>query len=242
MESSVRTKGRKYGFACLICRRRKIKCDGRKPTCINCARSKETCSYKEHTAFTIRLGEELQTERARVHELESHIKELADLDNSARDRRLEELLAQLKLNRPQQDNGQPASSPASPSVFGSADGQAAVDDVCYDGGAQFSVDNDGKVLKVQFCLLRSASEALLLTIHSSNNISELPLASMLCRSMEGARLRAPSTVKGLNSGKWRIITKNGWPPMLGFKSPGRGQPMPTYIIIQTSTPPSVPIF
>jgi hypothetical protein len=34
-------------LACMICRRRKLKCDGIKPSCSTCARLGHTCTYAE---------------------------------------------------------------------------------------------------------------------------------------------------------------------------------------------------
>ncbi len=33
--------------ACVICRKRKLKCDGKKPTCATCARLGHNCAYDE---------------------------------------------------------------------------------------------------------------------------------------------------------------------------------------------------
>lgn len=34
-------------IACVICRKRKLKCDGNRPKCATCARLKHNCSYDE---------------------------------------------------------------------------------------------------------------------------------------------------------------------------------------------------
>lgn len=38
---------RQKRLACLICRRRKLKCDGRRPSCSTCARLNHQCAYDE---------------------------------------------------------------------------------------------------------------------------------------------------------------------------------------------------
>ena len=40
-----KTQPRRYGFACLNCRRRKAKCDGAFPTCGKCINNEEECNY-----------------------------------------------------------------------------------------------------------------------------------------------------------------------------------------------------
>lgn len=138
-----RGKGRKYGFACLACRRRKIKCDGRKPTCVNCARCKKTCTYQGNPAFVAHLGDELRKHQTRVQELENWIRELAGADAATRDRRLAEIVPQL--DRLDGDEEHSTLSPDSPIVaIGAAEKQNG-DDISYDGGAQFSIDQDGRV-------------------------------------------------------------------------------------------------
>ncbi|KAK9768228.1 hypothetical protein K7432_001305 [Basidiobolus ranarum] len=39
------SKRRKFGQACTICRRKKVKCDSKKPTCSNCLRLGNECEY-----------------------------------------------------------------------------------------------------------------------------------------------------------------------------------------------------
>jgi len=42
-----RPKQKKLALACHFCRRRKLKCDGQRPTCDNCSKRGETCSYDD---------------------------------------------------------------------------------------------------------------------------------------------------------------------------------------------------
>ncbi|KAL3485456.1 hypothetical protein BJX62DRAFT_242954 [Aspergillus germanicus] len=111
--NSSRSKARKYDFACLECRRRKVKCDGRRPTCVNCSRTKATCHYRDQSVFVVRLADGLQVYKARVEELESQIEELAIMDSAARDGRLAEIVARMRQRRA---DDQPSGEFASPGV------------------------------------------------------------------------------------------------------------------------------
>ncbi|KAH8894379.1 hypothetical protein GQ53DRAFT_717109 [Thozetella sp. PMI_491] len=71
---------RKYGLSCLVCRRRKVRCDGKKPTCDACKRCRETCSYAAPDASLSRLSNALGRSEARVAELQEALRA------SARDR------------------------------------------------------------------------------------------------------------------------------------------------------------
>ncbi|KAF8181930.1 hypothetical protein K438DRAFT_1174857 [Mycena galopus ATCC 62051] len=69
------------GKACMNCRRRKIKCDGRKPICSQCARSPGTaddCEYPlEGRSRTQHLEETIKKLQGRIGELESTANESA---------------------------------------------------------------------------------------------------------------------------------------------------------------------
>ncbi|KAL1619087.1 hypothetical protein SLS54_006939 [Diplodia seriata] len=67
---------RRYGFACSACNRKKIRCDGDKPTCRRCRVRGETCTYKvaEHDPL---LREQLQDAQDRIRDLEEQIKSMA---------------------------------------------------------------------------------------------------------------------------------------------------------------------
>ncbi|OOQ85002.1 nitrogen assimilation transcription factor nirA [Penicillium brasilianum] len=144
MDGPARSKGRKYGFACLVCRRRKVKCDGRRPTCINCARLKETCSYKEKSAYTSYVSEELRAAQARVQELQRQIRELAALDSATRDRRLADLVSQLDLNEGDQEGMRLGTEQVCPSTTSWTEETLMGEDVSYDESAEFSVDTEGR--------------------------------------------------------------------------------------------------
>ncbi|KAB8272684.1 fungal-specific transcription factor domain-containing protein [Aspergillus minisclerotigenes] len=144
MESASRSKGRRYGFACLVCRRRKVKCDGRWPTCVNCARLKETCSYKEKTAYTVRLTEALRSEQARVQELQKNIRELAAMDNARRDIRLADLVSQLDLNGQEPVELAQSTDVRPSSTDREAQDRYPADDISNDVDTQFSIDTEGR--------------------------------------------------------------------------------------------------
>lgn len=88
-------KGRRYGFACLMCRRRKIRCDGKKPNCANCTKAREICSYKESPSFSASQLHRVHQLRKRVRNLETSLRELVDLRSEDRDRRLREIVRDI---------------------------------------------------------------------------------------------------------------------------------------------------
>jgi hypothetical protein len=90
--------------------------------------------------FVVRLADELQVYKARVEELEAQIEELAILDSASRDSRLTEIVAHLGQRR---SDDQPTGEFTSPDV--EHEGQVLSDEISFDGGAQFSVDVDGRV-------------------------------------------------------------------------------------------------
>jgi len=56
-------------IACVLCRRRKLKCDGARPTCSTCARLKHTCGYDE-------TRKKSGPKRGYVKELEKRLKQI----------------------------------------------------------------------------------------------------------------------------------------------------------------------
>ncbi|KXH32551.1 hypothetical protein CSIM01_11136 [Colletotrichum simmondsii] len=68
--SSAARKARRYGFACLNCKARKVKCSGNRPICTGCRRSGETCSWPTQTSTESRLREA----NARIRNLEASIR------------------------------------------------------------------------------------------------------------------------------------------------------------------------
>ena len=52
---------RRYGFACIACRRKKTRCSGKTPRCQQCLKSGESCIYKESASYDLQLPQELHT-------------------------------------------------------------------------------------------------------------------------------------------------------------------------------------
>ncbi|UKZ61382.1 uncharacterized protein TrAtP1_002647 [Trichoderma atroviride] len=69
--SPPRSQGRRYGFACANCRRRKAKCDGSFPVCKKCVTAHETCSYDKRpsVAFAVALQRQLKAYEDRFQQL-----------------------------------------------------------------------------------------------------------------------------------------------------------------------------
>ncbi|PCG96150.1 Transcription factor [Penicillium occitanis (nom. inval.)] len=133
---ATRAKGRKYGFACLSCRRKKVKCDGNKPACINCNKSKESCVYRDNPAFVGYLADELRKSKIRIQELESVIKELSILDSESRHSRLATLVGELE---------QRSSSPSpGSSAFLESDEPHVGLSVSYGGSVEYNIDENGR--------------------------------------------------------------------------------------------------
>ena len=63
---------RRWGSACVTCRRRKIKCDGNKPACSLCLRLGEQCIYRD-VAGVAELQRQLQRAVQRIRELEDQL-------------------------------------------------------------------------------------------------------------------------------------------------------------------------
>lgn len=91
MEPRARS-SRRYGFACLVCRRKKVRCGGEKPTCQNCVKADERCSYKPSDPGATRLSSELTSTQARVRELEQTLRRLSILGTEDRDKLLSEIV------------------------------------------------------------------------------------------------------------------------------------------------------
>lgn len=68
--SSSARKARRYGFACLSCKSRKVKCNGNRPVCTGCRRSGEDCIWPTQTSAESRLREA----NARIRHLEASIR------------------------------------------------------------------------------------------------------------------------------------------------------------------------
>ncbi|KAJ5103884.1 fungal-specific transcription factor domain-containing protein [Penicillium argentinense] len=132
---------RRYGFACLMCRRWKIKCDGKKPNCANCVKAKEICSYRESPGYNTHLVQQLQVSKKRVDDLEAQLRDLASLDHEERDRRLSEIVRDFDdLNVVERSPGQMTELSQSYDT----DRDPESEDLPYGCPAGFSVGEHGK--------------------------------------------------------------------------------------------------
>jgi hypothetical protein len=102
------------------------------------------------------------------------------MGSDARDRRLADLISQLDLNGPGSDDTTQATALTSPSRLSEDKLHGIVNDVSYDGGAQFSIDKEGKVsiLADLYFRQRRSSET-----QNSNITLGLPLDFIQFQSM-----------------------------------------------------------
>lgn len=68
---------RRYAFSCAACRRKKIRCDGVKPTCRHCLKSKLSCAYSSNSGDALLLQQQLDVANRRILDLEAQIVTLA---------------------------------------------------------------------------------------------------------------------------------------------------------------------
>lgn len=71
MPGSEARKVRRYGFSCNTCRRKKVKCDGRKPTCQQCMSRGLVCSYPSDEVSNLaeRRQRRRESESSVIHEV-----------------------------------------------------------------------------------------------------------------------------------------------------------------------------
>lgn len=138
--ASVAQTGRRYGFACLVCRRKKIRCDGDKPRCRNCVKAGDDCAYKASDAVVTDLYTQLQRSETRVRELEGGLRKLAILDGDDRNN----LISTLAETETQWSGPSPAATIGSGPLI---DQQAAESSPGKDQlqQAELSVDEHGEV-------------------------------------------------------------------------------------------------
>ena len=135
LSSSVR----RYGFACSGCRRKKVRCDGARPTCRNCERGGIQCVYNPESG-DVRLLQKLENANKRVLELEEQVKALALANSDDRDK--------LRIGTNPSDNGL---SPNSMVSLSSPSNRTGVNDFSDDEDtqenalAELSVDEHGRV-------------------------------------------------------------------------------------------------
>ena len=104
--SNTRKPTRRYGVSCLVCRRKKVRCCGEKPTCRNCAKAGVTCRYKTNETVPNGVYSALLRSQARVQELEDAIRRLTLSGQDERDK----LISQL-ANGPSPQNSTTSSEP-----------------------------------------------------------------------------------------------------------------------------------
>ncbi len=90
---------KKYGQSCLICRRRKVRCEGGRPSCANCLRIGECCIYNAIDSTVTRLQNALSRSEQRLQQLESDLQGLMQLKPGDRHRALCTLAEGLKARR-----------------------------------------------------------------------------------------------------------------------------------------------
>ncbi|KIW11217.1 hypothetical protein PV08_10517 [Exophiala spinifera] len=71
---------KRYGQSCLLCRRRKVRCDGCKPNCGRCAHAGEPCIYGIQDSAVARLSNALNRSEQRLRQLETELGQLLALD------------------------------------------------------------------------------------------------------------------------------------------------------------------
>lgn len=72
---------RRYAFACSNCRRKKIRCDGERPECHNCAKAQESCGYSQTSTDV-----QLRRAQTRIRTLEERLRTLSVSSTEERSR------------------------------------------------------------------------------------------------------------------------------------------------------------
>lgn len=93
--AGMQSRATKYGHSCLICRRRKVRCDGGKPNCANCVRISERCIYNEHGSTITRLQNALSKSEQRLENLAQNLQGLLSLEPSQCQEQLRSTIARL---------------------------------------------------------------------------------------------------------------------------------------------------
>lgn len=73
-------RSKKYGLSCLVCRRRKVKCDDSRPNCANCVRLNERCNYNVQDPTITRLQNTLLKSERHLWGLEQTLRSLLVLE------------------------------------------------------------------------------------------------------------------------------------------------------------------
>ncbi|KAK6371318.1 hypothetical protein LTS17_009049 [Exophiala oligosperma] len=88
---------KKYGQSCLLCRKRKVRCDGGKPSCAKCVRAGEQCTYGIQDSAVTRLRNALSRSEQRLRQLEQDLWCLLSLEPIPCQEGLRLLLAQTSV-------------------------------------------------------------------------------------------------------------------------------------------------
>lgn len=90
---NMQPRSKKYGLSCLVCRRRKVRCDGRRPNCANCVRLDERCVYSIQDSSITRLQNALTKSEQRLKTLEQRLRSLLTLEPKRCQDTLRDILA-----------------------------------------------------------------------------------------------------------------------------------------------------
>lgn len=91
----MQPRAKRYGHSCLICRKRKVRCDGGKPNCANCAKFSEQCTYNEHSSTTTRLQNALSKTEQRLENLVQDLQGFLSLEPTQCQEQLRSTVARL---------------------------------------------------------------------------------------------------------------------------------------------------
>lgn len=90
----MQSRSKKYGLSCLVCRRRKVRCDGGRPSCANCLRLSERCHYNVQDPTVTRLQNALIDLESRYFNLQQNLRSLLVLEPSRCRDGLRQILAE----------------------------------------------------------------------------------------------------------------------------------------------------
>lgn len=92
--------GKKYGTSCLVCRRRKVRCEGTRPRCNNCVKSRDHCVYSANDPTFNRLQNAWTDCQARLRGLEQQLSNAARLEPGKCLEEIQRVVAELRSSSP----------------------------------------------------------------------------------------------------------------------------------------------
>lgn len=99
---------KKYGNSCLVCRRRKVRCEGTRPKCNNCVKSRDHCVYSVNDPTVTRLQNAWTDCQARLRDLEQQLSNAARLEPGKCLEEIQRIVAELRSSSPKlQSDKQP---------------------------------------------------------------------------------------------------------------------------------------